>query len=85
MLIKNHVDMVIQFLNLMFLTPFFKSGSVTRGHEFHYSKVEEWKEGQISLAFKVERGFALNGKQDGFCYKNVLSPYTHIHALGERG
>jgi len=46
--------------------------------------VEEWKEGQIRLAFKVERGFGLNGKGDGFCYKNVLSPYMHIHALGER-
>jgi cobyrinic acid a,c-diamide synthase len=64
--------------------PFFKSGSVIRGHEFHYSKVEEWKEDQISLVFKVERGFGFNGKRDGFCYKNVLSTYTHIHALGER-
>ena len=64
--------------------PFFKSGSVIRGHEFHYSKVEEWKEDQISLAFKVERGFGFNGKRDGLCYKNVLSTYTHIHALGEK-
>jgi cobyrinic acid a,c-diamide synthase len=64
--------------------PFFKSGSVIRGHEFHYSKVEDWKEDQISLAFKVERGFGFNGKRDGLCYKNVLSTYTHIHALGEK-
>jgi len=64
--------------------PFFKFGSVIRGHEFHYSKVEEWKEDQISLAFKVKRGFGFNGKRDGLCYKNVLSTYTHIHALGER-
>ena len=64
--------------------PFFKPGSIIRGHEFHYSRVEEWKEDQISLAFKVERGFGFNGKRDGLCYKNVLSTYTHIHALGER-
>lgn len=84
MLMKNHGDMGIQFSNLMPLTLFFKSGSVIRGHEFHYSKVEEWKEDQISLVFKVERGFGFNGKRDGLCYKNVLSTYTHIHALGER-
>jgi cobyrinic acid a,c-diamide synthase len=64
--------------------PFFKSGSVIRGNEFHYSTVEKWKEDQISLAFKVERGFGFDGKRDGLCYKNVLSTYTHIHALGEK-
>ena len=64
--------------------PFFKSGSIIRGHEFHYSKVEAWEKDRVNLAFKVKRGFGFNGKRDGLCYKNVLSTYTHIHALGER-
>ena len=74
--------MGIQFLNLMFLTPVLNPVVFIRGHEFYYSKVEEWKEDQISLAFEVERGFGLNGKRDCFCYKNLLPPYTHIYALG---
>lgn len=64
--------------------PFFRLGSIIRGHEFHYSKVEYWKQDQLSLTFKVERGFGFDGRRDGLCYKNVLSTYTHIHALGEK-
>jgi len=64
--------------------PFFKIGSVIRGHEFHYSRVLKWEKNLTPSVFKVERGFGLDGKRDGLCYKNVLSSYTHIHALGEK-
>jgi hypothetical protein len=46
--------------------------------------VEEWKKDQIRLAFKVERGFGLNGKPDGFCYKDVLSPLYAYSCPGRK-
>jgi len=65
--------------------PFFPQGSILRGHEFHYSKVLQWKEERSHLAFAVKRGHGFNGKWDGLCYQNVLAMYTHIHALGTSG
>jgi len=64
--------------------PYFETGVTLRGHEFHYSRVAEWKEKQIPFAFKVKRGVGFDGKRDGLVHKNVLSLYTHIHSLGER-
>jgi len=64
--------------------PYFKTGSTIRGHEFHYSRIEKWKKNQVCLTFEVKRGYGFDGKRDGLCYKNVLSTYTHIHALGEK-
>lgn len=64
--------------------PFFKTGTTIRGHEFHYSKISQWKSDRVTLTFAVKRGNGFDGKRDGLCYKNVLSTYTHVHALGER-
>ena len=64
--------------------PYFETGVTIRGHEFHYSRVEEWKGDKIPFAFEVKRGFGFDGRRDGLVYKNVLSTYTHIHSLGER-
>ena len=63
--------------------PYFPLGKTLRGHEFHYSYILDWK-GPCHLAFKVKRGYGINGKRDGLCYKNVLASYTHLHALGTR-
>lgn len=64
--------------------PYFETGVTLRGHEFHYSQVEEWKADQNAFAFEVKRGFGFDGKRDGLVHRNVLSLYTHIHALGEK-
>ncbi len=65
--------------------PYFAHGSVLKGHEFHYSRVVAWERNSgMYLAFLVRRGYGVDGKGDGFCYKNVLATYTHIHALGVR-
>jgi cobyrinic acid a,c-diamide synthase len=62
--------------------PFYSKGATLLGHEFHYSRVKEWKGNEENLAFSMERGTGfLNGK-DGVCLNNVLATYTHIHALG---
>jgi len=62
--------------------PFFPVGSILKGHEFHYSRVLELREGEVYLSFRVRRGMGIDGKRDGLCYKNVLASYSHLHALG---
>ena len=63
--------------------PYFDTGSSLRGHEFHYSHVLKFdsKEG-LSLVFRMLKGHGITDNMDGFCYKNVLATYTHIHAFG---
>ena len=63
--------------------PFYPTGTILQGHEFHYSSVSGFRErDDISLAFSMKRGKGIAGLRDGICYKNVLATYTHIHALG---
>jgi cobyrinic acid a,c-diamide synthase len=62
--------------------PFFPVGTGLKGHEFHYSRILSWKEGEGHLAFRVKRGIGMDGKRDGLCRKNVLATFTHLHALG---
>lgn len=62
--------------------PFYKIGTVLKGHEFHYSKVLEWHGSDQNMIFDMQKGHGIINKRDGLCYKNVFATYTHIHALG---
>jgi len=62
--------------------PFFNIGTEIRGHEFRYSTVLEWRGKDEDFVFETRRGKGFKNKRDGICYKNVLTTYTHIHALG---
>ncbi len=62
--------------------PYYKVGTILKGHEFHYSMVLNWRGKDNDMVFKVKRGAGFTNKRDGLCYKNVLATYTHIHALG---
>lgn len=62
--------------------PYFELGTSFRGHEFHYSRVLEIDEKALSFAFRVGRGYGVDGKRDGICRKNALATYCHVHALG---
>jgi cobyrinic acid a,c-diamide synthase len=62
--------------------PYFNTGTLLKGHEFHYSTVERIDVGQQDLAFVMQRGNGIYKGRDGLCRKNVLATYTHIHALG---
>jgi cobyrinic acid a,c-diamide synthase len=65
--------------------PYFKTGQILHGHEFHYSHVLNIAERDgIYFCFKLKRGHGVINKMDGLCYKNVLATYTHLHALGTR-
>jgi len=62
--------------------PYFPKGMELKGHEFHYSKVIEWRGRDDDLIFRMKRGVGVWNRKDGICYKNVLATYTHLHALG---
>ncbi len=60
--------------------PFVEVGTVLRGHEFHYSRIETGEE--LDTAFEVRRGTGLGNGRDGVITKNILASYLHIHSLG---
>ncbi len=45
-------------------------------HEFHYSRFKNLDK-NVKFAFRVLRGTGINGKYDGYLYKNLLACYTH--------
>ncbi len=49
---------------------------IIAAHEFHYSRFENLDK-NARFAFEVVRGTGINGKNDGYVYKNLLACYTH--------
>jgi cobyrinic acid a,c-diamide synthase len=49
-------------------------------HEFHYSRIENLPPG-LSYAYEVERGYGVDGCNDGIVYKNLLACYCHLRDL----
>ncbi|WP_041071247.1 cobyrinate a,c-diamide synthase [Thiolapillus brandeum] len=50
-------------------------------HEFHYSGLEHLDE-SLRFAYKVERGYGVDGFHDGLVYKNLLANYSHMRNVG---
>jgi cobyrinic acid a,c-diamide synthase len=63
--------------------PFFKPGTILKGHEFHYTAPKTCKGARLTAT--VQRGFGFDGKRDGLVYKNVFSTYSHINAFSISG
>lgn len=57
-----------------------EAGRELLAHEFHYSSLENVPSG-LKYAFEVERGYGIDGKQDGIVHKNLLACYTHFRSL----
>ena len=53
------------------------SGHEIAAHEFHYSALENVGEG-VDFAYRVERGFGIDGRNDGVRYRNLLASYAHL-------
>lgn len=62
--------------------PYYPEGTEIKGHEFRYSRVEEWDGDASRLALRMERGVGFVDGRDGLVFRNVLALYAHIHALG---
>ena len=65
--------------------PYFPTGEILHGHEFHYCRILDGEEGKFTLVFNVRRGYGINGRRDGLCYRNVLALYSHLHTSGAKG
>jgi cobyrinic acid a,c-diamide synthase len=62
--------------------PFLKKGETIRGHEFHYSEIDEPPD-------SIKRGYLLvcdreGTSSEGYLYKNVLASYIHLHFASNR-
>ncbi len=53
-----------------------QQGTEIPGHEFHYSKLINVAK-DTRYAYQVNRGFGVNGDNDGILYKNLLACYAH--------
>jgi cobyrinic acid a,c-diamide synthase len=62
------------------------TGSVLEvpAHEFHHSRLENLP-GDQTYAYQLTRGHGIDGKSDGFVYKNLLAAYCHRRGTGAQG
>jgi len=52
-------------------------GNEVAAHEFHYSALENIDD-QVEFAYRVVRGFGIDGCHDGIRYRNLLASYAHM-------
>ena len=52
-----------------------------RAHEFHYSSLENLPP-DTKFAYRVTRGYGIDGKHDGIILHNLLASYTHLRTIG---
>lgn len=55
--------------------------AVRLGHEFHHSSLENL-DPSVRFAYRVARGFGIDGKNDGVLVHNVLASYAHMRHTG---
>ncbi|HXZ90879.1 MAG TPA: cobyrinate a,c-diamide synthase [Candidatus Dormibacteraeota bacterium] len=53
-------------------------GFTLRGHEFHYSKIEDVPT-DAKFAYEMKIGKGISGQYDGWLQHNLLASYLHIH------
>jgi cobyrinic acid a,c-diamide synthase len=54
-----------------------------RGHEFHYSRIENIAR-DSKFAYVMKRGIGIDNKKDGFIVYNGLASYMHLHFADSR-
>lgn len=65
-------------------TPFYSSGELIPGHEFHYSRIVAGLD-EVRRVFRMERGSGVDGQGgEGLCVGRVLGTYVHVHALSTK-
>jgi len=53
------------------------TAATINAHEFHYSQLEGLQPSD-EFAYDVVRGYGIDGKHDGWMYKNLLASYVHM-------
>ena len=62
---------------------FFEDIHKIRGHEFHYSNIENIST-DSKFAYTMRRGNGVDNKRDGFVVYNCLASYMHLHFANNR-
>ena len=67
------------YVNVLSTTnhPWFDKPKKISCHEFHHSRIKLSSK-RNKFAFKVDRGYGINGKYDGIIVENLLATYSHI-------
>ena len=55
-----------------------------RGHEFHHSSLEDLP-GGLEYAWRVTRGYGIDGRHDGLRLHNLVASYTHLRSAAGSG
>lgn len=58
--------------------------AVISAHEFHYSSLDNLPD-NVRYAYRVERGYGIDGKRDGYLAHNLLAGYVHRRGAGPQG
>ncbi|MCU7905026.1 MAG: hydrogenobyrinic acid a,c-diamide synthase (glutamine-hydrolyzing) [Candidatus Thiodiazotropha sp. (ex Epidulcina cf. delphinae)] len=58
------------------------SSEAIHAHEFHYSSLVGLEGDQRRFAYQVMRGTGIDGRYDGYVYKNLLASYAHMRSVG---
>lgn len=58
----------------------FETGTVLRGHEFHYSKITGGED-QARSVVRMDRGVGIGHGRDGIVKGNVWASYLHLHVF----
>jgi len=56
------------------------AASPRKAHEFHYSKLENLDPG-LRFAYRVKRGYGIDGANDGIVHRNLLASYAHLRSI----
>ena len=64
-----------KILNESFL---FGQVNYIRGHEFHYSKIENISK-DTRYSYSLDKGVGINESKDGVIIYNTIASYTHLH------
>lgn len=54
---------------------------VIKAHEFHYSSLENLPP-DSKFAYRVTRGYGMDGRNDGLILHNLVASYTHLRTIG---
>lgn len=57
-----------------------EKGATVRGHSFHHSRLRTVS--ALPTCYQVWYSLSGQSEQEGFCYKNVLASYIHLHFRG---
>jgi cobyrinic acid a,c-diamide synthase len=56
----------------------FERGNRVLGHEFHYTAVQDLPQ-DLRFAYRMLRGYGIDGAHDGIIQGNTLASYMHLH------